>query len=60
MYFSFQIGQSQINLLNCMGCEKQNVNSQIWIKFLEFLQVFMSFGNKFAQKETHQNIVQIF
>ena len=41
-----------MSLLICVGCEKQNVDSQTWIKFLRFLQVLMYFGNKFPQKET--------
>ena len=44
-----------MNLLNFVGCEKQKF-SQIWPKFLRFLQVFMYFRNKFSQKEAHQNI----
>ena len=40
-----------MSLLICMGCKKQNVDSQTWIKFLRFLQVLMYFGNKFPQKE---------
>ena len=45
-----------MNLLNFVGCEKQKF-SQIWPKFLRFLQVvFMYFRNIFSQKEAHQNI----
>ena len=40
-----------MSLLICVGCKKQNVDSQTWIKFLRFLQVLMYFGNKFPQKE---------
>ena len=41
-----------MSLFKCVGCKKQSVDSQTWIKFARFLQVFMYFGNKFSEKET--------
>ena len=48
----FREDQSQMGLLNCVGCEKQNVLSPSWTAFLRFLRVLMYFGNKVSQKET--------
>ena len=41
-----------MSLLNWVVCEKHNVHSQTWTKYLKFLWAFMYFRNKFFQKET--------